>query len=566
MIEVARGLKPAALALRNARVIDVFSGGIVETGVAVHGGRVAGLGDYQAAETIDLEGRWLCPGFIDGHIHVESTMLTPPWFARAVIGRGTTAVIVDPHEIANVLGETGVEYMLESSRGLPVTFYMMLPSCVPTSAMETAGARLGSEALAALIGRERVIGLAEMMDYPGVLAGDPELLAKLRVAGGRRIDGHAPGITGRELAAYAGAGISSEHECVTAAEALEKLRAGMHIHIREGSTARNLKQLAGAVDAGNSRHFSLATDDRHPGDLLAEGHIDHLARLAIAEGVPPVSAIQMATINTASHYRLDAVGAVAPGYAADLLVLDDLESVKVSRVFKAGRQVARDGRATGSAPATAPAGIVHASVNIDAGSLDRLAVPLPAAAGRLRVIGIIPGQIVTEELRVEPPSAAGIVVADTGRDILKLAVIERHHASGNLGIGFVRGLGLKEGALASTVAHDSHNIIAAGTNDDDIRAAVLELGRIGGGIAVVARGEVLASLPLPVAGLMTDRPVGEVAAAAGRASEAAAGLGCALPDPFITMSFLALPVVPALKLTDKGLVDVEQFRIVELFA
>lgn len=564
MIAVARGLKPAQLALKNARVVDVFSGSIIETGVAVHGGRLAGLGDYAAAEVIDLEGRWLCPGFIDGHIHVESTMLTPPEFARAVIPRGTTSVVIDPHEIANVLGEAGIEYMLRASRGLPVTFYVMLPSCVPTSNMETAGARLDSGALARLIGRERVIGIAEMMNYPGVLAGDPEVLARLAVAGGRRIDGHAPGLSGKDLAAYAGAGISSEHECVTAAEALEKLRAGMHIHVREGSTARNLRELIGAVNAGNSRHFSLVTDDRHPGDLLAEGHVDHLVRQAIARGAPPVTAIQMATLNTAAHYGLEGTGAVAPGYAADLLVLDDLESVKVSMVFKAGREVARDGRAAGFR-APAPAGDVHGTVSIAPDSLARLSVPAPAAGARLRAIGIIPEQIVTEELLVEPLTAAGLVIADTARDILKLAVIERHRASGNVGIGFVHGLGLKAGALASTVAHDSHNIIAAGVSDDDIRLAVEELRRLGGGIVVASGGEVLASLPLPVAGLMSDLPVAEVALVAGRAIEAAAGLGCVLPDPFITMSFLALPVVPALKLTDRGLVDVRQFRIVELF-
>ncbi|MCL6092761.1 MAG: adenine deaminase [Actinobacteria bacterium] len=545
-------------------MIDVFSGAIVQTGIALHRGRVAGLGDYDAAEVIDLEGRFVCPGFIDGHIHVESTMLTPPEFARAVIPLGTTAVVIDPHEIANVLGEAGIEYMLESSHGLPVTFYVMLPSCVPTTAMETAGARLDSAALARLIGRERVIGIAEMMDYPGVLAGDPEVMAKLAVAGGRRVDGHAPGLSGKDLAAYAGAGISSEHECVTAAEALEKLRAGMHIHLREGSTARNLRELIGVVDAGNSHHFSLVTDDRHPGDLLAEGHINYLVRLAIGEGVPPVTAIRMATLNTAVHYGLDRVGAVAPGYAADLLVLDDLKAVTVSRVFKDGREVARDGRAAGF-DSPAPGGVIHDTVNIDIDSLEDLGVPAPAPGGRLRVIGIVPQQIVTEELRTEPLIENGLAVADPGRDILKLTVIERHHASGNVGIGFVHGLGLKSGALASTVAHDSHNIIAAGVSDDDIRVAVRELRRLGGGIAVAAAGEVLASLALPVAGLMSDRPVAEVAAGAGQAIAAAAELGCILPDPFITMSFLALPVVPKLKLTDRGLVDVEQFRIVELF-
>ncbi len=561
-IRVARGRAPADLILRNARLVDVLSGDVVRTNVAVYGGRVAGLGDYGGRETIDLDGRYLCPGFIDSHIHIESTMLTPPEFARAVIPLGTTSVIVDPHEIANVLGEEGISYMLESSRGLPVTVYVMLPSCVPTTAMETSGARLDATALAPFLGRKRVLGIAEMMNYPGVLDSDREVLAKIRLAAGRPVDGHAPGLSGRDLSAYIGAGIRSDHECVTAAEALEKLRLGMHILAREGSTAKNLTELVTIVNEENSGRFSLATDDRHPPDLIREGHVNYLVRLAIGHGVPPLTAVRMATINTASHYGLVKLGAIAPGYQADMLVLDGLEQVSIASVFKRGRLVAKDGEAL-AFKAAKPRSVIHETVNVDVASLDRLAVP--AAGKRLKVIGVIPDQIVTEILVVKARVENGLAVSDPERDILKLAVVERHHASGNIGLGFVRGIGLKSGALASSVAHDSHNIIVVGVNDDDMRLAVLELAGMGGGAAVTAAGEVLASLPLPVAGLMSDRPLAEVAATSARTIEAAARLGCALPDPFITMSFLALPVVPKLKLTDKGLVDVNAFKLVDLF-
>lgn len=562
-IRVARGLEPADLVFKNARLVDVIAGEVRGASVAVYGGRVAGVGDYDGREIVDLEGRYLCPGFIDGHIHIESTMLTPPEFARAVIPFGTTSVIIDPHEIANVLGKKGIDYMLESSRGLPVTFYIMLPSCVPTTDMETAGAELRSTELAAMIGRERVLGIGEMMNYPGVLEGDPEVLAKIAAAGGRRIDGHAPGLSGKSLAAYIGAGISSDHECVTAAEAREKLSMGMHIMVREGSTAKNLKALITGVTTLNSRHFSLVTDDRHPEDLIEEGHIDYLVRRAVQEGVPPVTAIEMASINTAEHYGIEGVGAVAPGYKADLLVLEDLEKVKVSMVFKEGRLVAENGEALPFESCLPAGDIVHNTINIDIDSLDDLSIK--AEGGRMKVIGIVPDQIITEKLLVKPKIVNGLAVSDTERDILKIAVVERHQGTGNVGLGFVRGVGLKQGALASSVAHDSHNVIVVGTTDDDMRRAVMELKRINGGAVVVAREKVLASLPLPVAGLMSDRPLTEVAAGVNEVIAAARQIGCKLHDPFITLSFLALPVIPELKLTDKGLVDVGIFRLVGLW-
>ena len=561
-IKAARGQKPADLLIRNARVVDVVAAEIYAADVAVHGGRVIGFGSYESHEVTDLEGRYLCPGFIDGHLHIESTMLTPPEFARAVLPHGTAAVVTDPHEIANVLGVEGIDYMLNASSGLPVTVYVMLPSCVPATALETSGAVLSADDLEPLLNRDRVLGIAEVMNYPGVLAADPEVLKKIKIARGRPVDGHAPGLSGKDLCAYIAAGIHSDHECTTAAEASEKLRLGMHIMVREGSTEKNLKELVSIVTPENSRRFMLVTDDRHPEDLIAEGHMDFLVRRAIEEGISPVMAVQMASINAAGYFGITGTGAVAPGYRADFSVLADLEKVRVSRVFKGGRLVAEGGEALPfPPPSSGSAG--RDTIIVDDRSLTHL--PVKAEGARMKVIGIVPGQIVTEKLVVEPRVEGGMAVSDPERDILKLVVVERHHASGNVGLGFVKGMGLKGGAIASSVAHDSHNIIAAGVADADIRAAVIEIERLGGGAVVIDGGRVLAALPLPVAGLMSERPVGEVAAAAREVIGAARNMGCALDDPLITLSFLALPVVPELKLTDKGLVDVGEFRLVGLF-
>lgn len=562
IIPVARGERPAELLLKNARLVDVFAAEIIETDVAIHAGHVAGVGTYEAESVVDLEGRHLCPGFMDGHLHIESTMLIPPEFARAVVPHGTTAVMADPHEIGNVLGIEGINYMLSSSEDLPLSVYIMLPSCVPATDMETSGARLSASDLEPLLIRERVLGLAEMMNYPGVLAADPEVLAKIKIAAGRPVDGHAPGLSGRDLCAYIGAGIHSEHECTTAAEAREKLELGMHIMVRQGSTEKNLKDLAVIVTPETSRRCMLVSDDRNPSDLLEKGHVDHLIRLAIGEGLPPVTAIQMASINTASYFGLPDAGAVAPGYRADLVVLDDLEKVKVSMVYKQGRLVAEAGQVLPFASGE-PDRMVRSTVNIDYKSLKRLGIR--AAGDSMKVIGIVPGQIVTENLSLKPRVEAGMAVADVKRDILKIAVVERHMASGNLGLGFVKGMGLQGGAIATSVAHDSHNIIVVGDNDEDMRAAVLAVEKQNGGAAVVSEGGTLAGLPLPVAGLMSALPAADVAAAARQVIEAARGLGCPLEHPLIALSFLALPVVPSLKLTDMGLVDVNRFQIVDLF-
>lgn len=562
LIRVARGLEPAELLLKNARLIDTFTGEAVPTDVAIHAGLVAGLGDYKARETIDLEGRWLCPGFIDGHIHIESTMLTPPEFARAVAPHGTAAVVIDPHEIANVRGIAGIEYMLAASEDLPVAFFVMLPSCVPATEMESSGARLEAADLKPLLTRERVLGIAEMMNYPGVLAGDPEVLAKIAIAGGRPVDGHAPALTGGDLNAYIGAGIGSDHECVTAAEAKEKLRLGMRVMVRCGGTESSLEELAAIITPENSRRMMLVTDDRPPAELLGAGHTDYLLRRAIAAGVPPATAVQMLTLNTAEYFGLAGYGAVAPGYRADLVVLDDLKQARVSVVFREGQPVALDGQAL-SFTAPRPPAAVYESVHVDEASLADLAVPVQGE--KIKVIGILPGQLETEKLLVTPKVEGTLAVSDPDRDILKLVVAERHRASGRRGIGFVRGVGLKRGAIASSVAHDSHNIVAVGVTDEEIRLAIAEVIRLQGGAAVVDGGRVTASLPLPVAGLMSDRPAAEVAALATALVAAARELGCTMPDPLISLSFLALPVIPELKLTDRGLVDVGEFKIVDLF-
>jgi len=562
-IAVARGEKPADLLLRNAQLVNVLSGEIHPADIAVYNGTVVGFGEYQAGQVVDLEGRFVCPGFMDAHVHLESSMVQPAEFARAVVPLGTTAVICDPHEIANVLGLEGVQYILDASEGLPLHVYVMVPSCVPATHMETAGAELTAADIAKLMGRDRVLGLAEMMNFPGVLYRVPAVLEKLRAAGNRPIDGHAPGLTGLDLNAYVAAGIQSDHECTTLEEAREKLRRGMHILIREGTTARNLHALLPLVTPANARLCHFCTDDRHPDTLLDkdQGHINDIVRKAIAWGLDPVTAIQMASINTAEYLRLRGIGAVAPGYRADLLVLDDLKTVQVAQVYAAGRLVAEQGRFLASRSDLLPVPI-QPSVHLDLSAID---FTIAAGEGPARVIGVIPEQVVTRELRVEPTTRDDRVVADPERDLLKIAVVERHHRTGNVGLGLVAGVGLKRGAIASSVAHDSHNLVVIGASDDEMRAAVAAILEMGGGQVVVAGGEVQAACPLPIAGLMSDQPLETVAAQVEALTKAARALGCTLPDPLMTMSFLALAVIPSLKLTDRGLVDVGRFDFVPLF-
>jgi adenine deaminase len=569
IIERARGDEKADLLLRNARVVNVFSHEIIETNVAIASDRIVGLGDYQARETIDLQGRAVCPGFIDGHVHIESSMVTPAEFARAVVPHGTTSVVADPHEIANVLGIEGVRYMLDASEGLPLTVFVMAPSCVPATHLETSGAELLWNDLVPLLQHPRVLGLAEMMNFPGVIYGVPDVLDKIRAFAVYPLDGHAPGLSGQDLQAYVAAGITSDHECTTLEEAREKLRLGMYVMIREGTTARNLKDLLPVVTPENARRCLFVTDDRHPADLLDEGHIDSLVRMAIRQGLDPITAIQLATLNAAERFGLHDRGAIAPGYRADLVVVADFESLRIEKVFSGGQLVAEEGRMVPGAIKEITAH-VRGSVNVNWAEVD-LKIPArgqracPEQGRRAWVIGVVPDQVVTEGLSEEVKVEGGLAVADVERDILKMAVIERHQGTGNTGLGFVRGFGLKRGAIASSVAHDSHNLIVVGTDDADMMAAAHAVADMDGGLAAVENGAVRARLPLPIAGLMSDQPLEVVREEMDELLAVAQEMGSRLHDPFMTMSFLALPVIPALKLTDKGLVDVSQFKVVPLF-
>ena len=562
LLAVARGDAPADLLLRNGRVVNVFTGEVEEVDVSLHGDRIAGLGErYEAASTVDLEGRFVLPGFLDAHVHVESSLATPVEFARAVVPRGTTTVVSDPHEIANVHGMEGIRFMLEASQGLPLTVFVMASSCVPATHMGTAGAALEAEELQELLSHPRVLGLAEVMNFPGVILGDPGIMAKLDAFRGRVMDGHAPGVVGKALNAYVAGGPSSDHECTTREEALEKLRRGLFLYFRDATNARNLKDLIPALTPENRRRVALCTDDRQPPDLLDEGGIDAMLRILIREGMPPVEALRMATLNPAEHFRLDDRGAVAPGRRADLLVVRDLEALTVDEVYSGGVLVARGGEplAWQLPPPPSPP---PPSMKVDWG---RVSLEIPAREGRVRVMEAIPDQLVTGAREVTPTVRGGRVVADPGRDLLKMAVLERHTGSGRVGLGLVTGVGLKAGALAGTVAHDHHNLVAIGADDESILAAARAVAGMGGGLAVARGAHVMATLPLPIGGLMSGEPIESIREGLEVVVAAARELGSPLHDPFMAMSFLALEVIPSLKITDRGLVDVDRFQLVDLW-
>jgi adenine deaminase len=563
-ISVARGEQPADLAIRGGRLVNVLSGETYQTDIAIADGRIAGLGRYDGKETFDASGCFAAPGFIDAHLHIESSCLTVPEFARSVVPMGTTTVVTDPHEMANVLGLDGIRFMLESSHGLSLNVLFMLPSCVPSTELETSGARLDAADLAPLLTHPSVLGLAEVMNYPGVLAKNPQVLAKISMASDRIVDGHAPGLSGRDLCAYIGAGIRSDHECTTLDEAREKLRLGMHVLIREGSVAKNMAALLPLVTPAIAHRFGLVSDDRLPVDLLAEGHLNGLLRKAVSLGLPPVTAIQMVTINPATFFALKDLGAVAPGYRADIVLLDDLQEFRVRAVFKDGRLVARDGSLLADLPR--PPQAPRSSIRIGWDHIKSFEVPAPRSGSSLgRVIEVMANQLVTKEIRLSLPIRDGMVAADPERDVAKLAVVERHHGTGNVGVGFARGLGVRQGAIASSVAHDSHNIVVAGANDRDMLAAVKTVERLEGGLVAVNDGRVLAAMPLPIAGLLSGLSLDSAAKQMADVMVAARTLGCLLPRPFMALSFLALPVIPELKLTDRGLVDVARSALVPLF-
>ena len=563
-LPIARGDEPADLALRNGRVINVFTGEIISTDVVIAGDTIVGVGpDYEAQDELDLGGRYVCPGLIDAHVHVESSMVTPSQFARAVVPRGTTTVVTDPHEIANVAGAAGIRYMLAASEGLPLTVYVNLPSCVPATHMGTAGAELTADDLIGLTGLPCVLGLAEFMNVPGAVLGLPGALEKLVAFQERVIDGHAPAVSGKWLQAYVGAGPGSDHECTTAGEMLEKLRLGVDVFVRESTAARNLRALVPAVTLLNSRRCAFCTDDRHPADLLDEGHIDYLIRLAVAEGIDPIIAIRMATLNGAEWFRLRDRGAIAPGKRADLVVFSNLKDFRAEMVFAGGVLVAQDGAPVGDWPIHAvEESHVRDTVHVE---WERLKFAIPAQGERVRVIGVVPDQVVTEHL-VEPAQVVdGLAVADPARQVRKMAVSPRPRGRGTVGGGFVRGLGLKRGALAGSVGHDAHNLIVAGCDDSSMLTAARAVGDLSGGLVAATGEEVLAKVPLPIGGLMSDQPVEIVRQQMDRLVEVARSLGSSLHDPFMTLGFLALEVIPSLKLTDQGLVDVEKFDFVPLF-
>jgi adenine deaminase len=563
LIAAARGMKPVDLLLTNARIVNVFSGEILPGSIAVFGGRIVGFGDYPAKETIDLKEKIVTPGFIDPHLHIESAMVSVTEFCKAVLPLGTTTVVADPHEIANVSGAAGIRYMLDSAEDQPVNIYYTLPSCVPATDMETAGASLSADDLAPFIGHPRMIGLAEMMNFPGVLCQVPPVLAKIALARrhGLPVDGHAPGLSGRDLCAYIAAGVSSDHECTAAAEALEKLRAGMHIMIREGSGARNLNALLPLVTAGNCHRMMWCTDDRHPHDIMEKGHVDDIIRRAIGAGIEPVMAIRMATLNPAQYFGLSHLGAIAPGRRADLVILSDLQTLTIESVYANGILSAEAGRVLPHIPFPTPLPSPPA-MNPATRALD---FAIPVEGNQIRVMGVIPDQILTRALVIAVHAIAGNAEADPSRDLLKIAIVERHHGTGRLGKGFVTGMGLKRGAIASSVAHDSHNIIIVGATDRDMKTALTHIVKMDGGLAVALDGNIVSALPLPVAGLMSLDPLPVVRDNLDSLIQAAHELGSCLSDPFMALSFLALPVIPELKITDLGLVDVTAFKAVSLF-
>ena len=561
-LEAARGDRPVDLLFRGGKVVNVFTGEMASTAVAVFDGVVVGFGERLANEVVELDGGILSPGFIDGHFHLESSLLIPAEVARAVLPRGTTTVVADPHEIANVAGIAGVRFMLEASEDIELEVFFMAPSCVPATHLETAGAELTGNDIEKLAQHPRVLGLAEVMNFPGVIMGNQAILDKLERFWNKIIDGHSPGLSGAQLDAYLCGGIGSDHECTRLEEAWEKLGKGMHIMLREGSQARDLEALAPLVTAQTKQLCMLVSDDCHPEDLLEQGHMNRVLKRAMELSIDPITAIQLASQNPARYFGLRTLGAIAPGYQADIVLLNSLQPLQIGRVYKKGKLVAEDSKCLlAKKPVAEKVQLI--SMNLE--ELNEEDLRLQAQGSEMRAIRAVPNTLITEEEIVTVADSQGQAISDANRDLLKMVVIERHQGSGRKGFGFVRGLGLRKGALASTVAHDSHNLIAVGVSDSDMVVAVNTLRELGGGLVVVSDGQVRAQLPLPVAGLMTAASLEQVVAWKKEVNQAALELGATLEHPFMALSFLALPVIPKLKLTDQGLVDVESFTHVPLF-
>ncbi len=563
LIAKASGIKNSQLVLKNVNIINVFTGEIVEGDVAIDNGKIVGIGEYTGDNEIDLRGKYLSPGFIDSHVHIESSMSSPSQFARMVVPRGVTTIIADPHEIANVKGIDGIRYIIEDSKNVPLDVRIMLPSCVPATSFENAGAVLEAEDLKELLDEESVIGLGEMMNYPGVISREDKILDKLILFNDMIIDGHGPMIKRNDLNAYVIAGIKTEHECSTVEEVLNRLRLGMYILLREGSAARDLRNIIPAVNKENLRRFLFCTDDKHPEDLINEGSIDFNIKLAIKAGISPVDAIRMGTLNAAECYGLKGKGAIAPGYIADLVVIDNLDDFNILKVFKNGEIVAEDSKAIFDPKENLPENMTN-SVSIKDVSIKDIQIPMKS--NKANVIGIIEDSLVTER-NIREVSVVDGCFNFSNDDILKLVVIERHFATGNIGVGLIENFKLKNGAIGSTIGHDSHNIIVIGDNDKDILVAIEELSKIGGGLTLISRGQVLKSLPLEIGGIMTSKPIEKTNSILKDMIEISyKNLGVNKNiDPFMTLAFMALPVIPSIKLTDMGLFDVEKFTFVKVY-
>ena len=566
IINVARGLEKADLVIKNANIVNVLSEEIHKGDIAICDGVIAGIGEnYSGEKEIDINGAYVTPSFIDGHVHLESTMMLPKEFAKTVLPAGTTTVIIDPHEISNVLGLHGISFMHEAVKDLPMNVYTMLPSCVPATPFETSGFDLNSYDLSLLIDKPWVLGIAEMMNFPGVLNHDKNVMAKLELAKsrGKRIDGHAPYLSGKDLCGYIASGVKSDHECTTPEEAIEKLRLGVYVMIREGTAAKDLDALIPVLRTSNTRKCIFVTDDRHPADL--KEHINGMVRRVVEAGVDPIKAVQVASLNTAEYFGLKDLGAIAPGYKADLLVLPDLKTFKPDIVLKDGQVVAQDGKLAVEIPEN-DAIATRNSVNVRWITMDDFKIQTEGdGVKKVRALEVIPHQLITKSVMSDVKVVDGNAVSNVETDTLKICVIERHRATGNIGKGFVKGFNLKCGAIASTVAHDSHNMIVIGTNDFDMYTAAVALIKCQGGKVVVKDGEIISQLPLPIAGLMSDKEFDFVVEKCDELNKAAHSIGCKLEDPFMTMGFLSLPVIPELKITDKGVFDTNKFDFVDIF-